>query len=103
MALYEVNTLDGAVDFECRDETARVLQNVKNLLMARRGECCFDRQRGLDPFLFHLPDAEMRRRLMPEIDRALLWEPSAEAMSARIVPDGGGDGVLYVTVNITGE
>lgn len=100
MSAYVVDTVDGAISFECRDTVSRVLQNVKNLLMTRRGECCFDRQRGLDPALFDLPEIEMRQRLMPEIDRVLLWEPRADAARAEVYRDANGTVRLRVTVEI---
>ena len=101
MANYEINTETLPIDFECKDEPLRrVLQNVKNLLMTRRGEIPFDRQRGLDQRLFDLPIEEARAILLPEIDRALLWEPAAEAVSADITQKSDGETVISCVVKI---
>lgn len=83
MAQYEINNIPGETDFECNnDYEKRVVQNCKNLLMLRMGEIPFDRQRGLDEGLTDLPMEEMRSRLLPELDRVMLWEPRAEVVSA---------------------
>ena len=79
MAQYEITNLPEPIDFECSNSPLqRTLQNAKNLLMTRRGEVPFDRQRGLDPALYDLPIAEAKMRLMPELDRVMLWEPDVE-------------------------
>lgn len=100
MSRYEINNLDEGIDMECYGPTARVLQNAKNLLMTRKGECCFDRNRGFDPALYDLPDAEMRPRLMPEIDRVLQWEPRCEAVSATMERQKNGEMILRVVVEV---
>lgn len=89
MAQYVVTDAPGAIDFECdSDYTRRTLQNVRNLLMCRKGEVPFDRLRGLDPAIFDLPLPEAEEALLPELDRVMLWEPDVEVVSARMIPDG---------------
>lgn len=89
MAQYVVTDAPGAIDFECdSDYTRRTLQNVRNLLMCRKGEVPFDRLRGLDPALFDMPLNEAEEALLPELDRVMLWDPDVEVVSAELVPDG---------------
>lgn len=84
MALYEINNQLAPIDFECRnDAEKRIVQNAKNLLMCRKGEVPYDRQRGFDPALFFLPIEELQRNLMRELDRVMLWEPNAEVVSGK--------------------
>jgi len=91
MARYEITNLPGAIDFECNhDAVKRTVQNAKNLLMTRRGEVPFDRQRGFNPALYDLPMDEMNAALLPELDRVMLWEPDAEVVSARASREDGG-------------
>ena len=89
MAQYVVTDAPGAIDFECdSDFTMRTLQNVRNLLLCRKGEVPFDRLRGLDPALFDMPLNEAEEALLPELDRVMLWEPDAEVVSAELEADG---------------
>jgi hypothetical protein len=89
VALYEISNIPGQIDFECRDETKRRVQNAKNLLMCRMGEIPYDRQRGLDQRIYDLPLNDAREALLPEIDRLLLWEPGVEAVSATAEIENG--------------
>ncbi len=83
MAQFEITNIPGEIDFECsNDFIKRTLQNAKNLLMCRMGEVPYDRQRGLDPALFDLPIDELQGALLPELDRAMLWEPDVEVVNA---------------------
>ena len=83
MAQYEITNEALPIDFEGNsDFVNRTLQNCKNLLMCRRGEIPYDRQRGFDPTLFDLPPEEFEAALLPERDRVMLWEPDAEVVSA---------------------
>lgn len=83
MARYTIDNLPAPVDFSAgTDWVERTVRNCKNLLMLRKGELPYDRQRGLDPALFDLGIDEMNDVLLQEVDRALLWEPDAEAVSA---------------------
>lgn len=82
MARYIIDNQQDEIDFEIRNETDRVIRNCKNLLMTQMGEVPYDRLRGFDPALYHLPMGQFRTALMPELDRVLQWEPRAEAVSA---------------------
>ena len=89
MAQYVVTDAPGAINFECdSDFTLRTLQNVRNLLLCRKGEVPFDRLRGLDPALYDMPLNEAEEALLPELDRVMLWEPDAEVVSAELEADG---------------
>ena len=91
MAQYEINNLPVPIDFECSDSLLnRTLQNAKNLLMCRRGEVPFDRQRGFDASLFDLPLDVLQEYLPMELDRVMLWEPDVEVVSgtAELMQDG---------------
>ncbi len=104
MAQYIITNLPEAVDFECdNDDVARTLQNAKNLLMTRMGEVPYDRLRGFDHALFHLPLEQMRAALLPEIDRVMLWEPDVTVISAEAVPNGKGEIAIKVIVEIDFE
>lgn len=95
MAQYEITNLPEPIDFECSSiQLLRALQNAKNLLMCRMGEVPFDRQRGLNPALFDLPMAEMEAKLMPELDRVMLWEPDVEVVRATIERNVNGETII---------
>ena len=86
MARYEITNEQKPIEFEGLGEVKRIVQNCKNLLMTRLGEVPFDRLRGFNWALFDLPAEEFRTRLLPEVDRVLLWEPRAEAVVRATVP-----------------
>lgn len=99
MALYEITNLPEPIDFECSGSLlGRTIQNAKNLLMCKRGEVPFDRQRGLDPALYDLPIAEAQERLMPELDRVMLWEPDVEVENGSIERDRSGRTIIRCVV-----
>lgn len=100
MARYTIDTTREEIDFSRSGYVGRVLQNCKNLLLARKGEIPYDRLRGLDPALFHLSAAKLNEALLPEIDRALAWEPNAEAVSARAYRGADNELIISVTVEI---
>ena len=88
MAEYIITNRPEPIDFEIRDEPLRrTIQNAKNLLMTQMGEVPYDRYRGFDPALYHLPIEQMRFELMAELDRVMLWEPGVEVVSATAVSD----------------
>ena len=90
MAQYEITNLPGEIDFECNaDFERRTVQNAKNLLMCRKGEVPFDRQRGFDPALYDLPIEEIPKYLLPELDRVMLWEPDVEVVRATAALENG--------------
>ena len=82
MAKYQIDNIPAPIDFQEKDVVLRTLQNAKNLLMCRMGEVPYDRYRGFDPALYDLPIAELRMRLMPELDRVMMWEPDVEVVEA---------------------
>ena len=99
MAQYEITNIQEPINFECSSSLLlRALQNAKNLLMCKMGEVPFDRQRGFNPALFDLPVAEMQERLMPELDRVMLWEPDVEVVSATIELDESGETVIHCII-----
>lgn len=102
MALYEVTSEPVPLDFECTMEKNiidRTIWNVKNLIMLRRGEVPYDRQRGLDPIIFELPYFEASAVLLPELDRCLLWEPDAEVYDGWLeIADG--ETIVHCVVEI---
>lgn len=88
MARYIITNEQEPVSFEIRDNpVARAIQNAKNLLMTQMGEVPFDRLRGFDPALYHLPMNKLRQALLPELDRVMLWEPNAEIVEAEATLD----------------
>ena len=101
MGQYQITNVPKAIHFECgRETTHRTLQNVQNLLLCRMGEIPYDRYRGFDTALFDLPMSALEEALMPEIDRVLLWEPNAEAVSASCRLDEKGQVLITVTVDV---
>jgi hypothetical protein len=101
---YIVNNIPGEIDFHIDgDREGRIVQNVKNLLLTRMGEIPYDRQRGFDQNLYDLPINEFRDILMEELDRVLLWEPGAEAVSAEILRTDETRVYFAVTIEIPDE
>ena len=101
---YIVNNIPGDINFNIdNDREGRIVQNVKNLLLTRMGEVPFDRQRGFDHNLYNLPINEFRDILMEELDRVLLWEPYAEAVSAHILRTDETQVYFEVTIEIPDE
>ena len=91
MAKYIINNRQEAIQFEIGENLiARTVQNAKNLLMTQKGEVPYDRLRGFDPALYHLPLGDMRQALLPELDRVMMWEPDVKVSSAEaeMLPDG---------------
>lgn len=101
MAQYKIDNLPAPINFEIGDDMiARTVQNAKNLLMAQMCEVPYDRYRGLDPALFDLPMAKLREKLLPELDRAMLWEPDVEVADADCELDEDGNVIIMVTLEI---
>ena len=101
---YVVNNIPGEIDFSAGGtRIGRVVQNVKNLLLTRMGEIPYDRQRGFDRNLYDLPLNEFRDILMEELDRVLLWEPYADAVSARILRTDETQIYFEVTIDVADE
>lgn len=100
MARYEITNEQKPIEFEGLSEVKRIVQNCKNLLMTRLGEVPFDRLRGFNWALFDLPAEEFRTRLLPEVDRVLLWEPRAEAVDATFTLNKDMETVIKVIVEV---
>ena len=101
MAQYVITNQQSEIQFECSSATLRTLQNAKNLLMTKRGEVPYDRNRGFDNRLFSLPMRQFSEELMPELDRVMLWEPDVNVVDADYVQDENGKAVLTVTLEVT--
>ena len=83
MAQYVITNQGRDIPFEdCENETQRVVQNAKNLLMLQLGELPFDRLRGFDMGLYNLPLDQFQAELPKEVDRLMLWEPRVTVISA---------------------
>ena len=68
--------------------------------MCRMGEVPYDRYRGFDPALFDLPLPQMQEKLMPELDRVMLWEPDCEVIGATCEIDNNGDVIITATIEV---
>ena len=98
MARYIITNRQEPIEFEVGDDPVfRTVQNAKNLLMTQMGEVPFDRLRGFNPAMYHLPIEKLRAALLPELDRVMAWEPDAEVVkaTAEVV-----DGEVLITVEI---
>jgi hypothetical protein len=101
MAEYIITNVREPVNFDVRDNTVlRIVQNAKNLIMTHRGEVPYDRMRGFNYDLFHLPVGDMREALLPELDRALLWEPNVHVIDATAEPDENGEMLITATIDV---
>ena len=103
MAMYEVNSEQVPLDFECttaNDIVGRTIRNAKNLIMLRMGEIPYDRQRGLNPAVFDLPYDEAEALIVQELDRVMLWEPDAEVVNGWLeIVDG--ETIVHCVIEIT--
>lgn len=103
MAQYKIDNEPKAIDFESEnDYIKRTLQNAKNLLMCHMGEVPYDRLRGFDRSLFELPMDQFRQKLLPELDRVMLWEPDVEVVSADAALADDGHTHIEVILEIKG-
>jgi len=101
VAVYVIDNRPTPIDYEVKSEALRAVQNAKNLLMTRRGEVPYDRMRGFDWSLFDLPAEEFQDLLLPELDRALLWEPDAEIVDARHYHDDKGTLIIEAEIEVS--
>ena len=104
MAQYEIDSRNLPLDFESTmksDMIERTIRNAKNLLMCRRNEIPYDRQRGLDPGIFDIPLAEAQALITQELDRVMLWEPDAEVVEGWLEQDDNGETVVHCIIEIT--
>ena len=100
MARYKVDNIPREIDFECNDDALkRTLQNVKNLMMLRKGELPYDRLRGIDPALFDLPITEVNARIVKELEGVMLWEPDVTVVSANAMLTNGDQMVITCIVD----
>lgn len=101
MAIYYIDNQPQPIEFEIgNDIIARTLQNAKNLLMTQMGEVPYDRYRGFDPALYHMPMDDMRKALMPELDRVMAYEPDVEVVSASVTRNKDGEIVITVEIEV---
>ena len=101
MAQYQITNQPAPIDFECNDDIiARTIQNAKNLLMCKMGEVPYHRYRGFNPALFDLPMQQFEERLLPELDRVMLWEPDVEIVGATCDQDENGSIIITATIEI---
>lgn len=102
MAQYQITNQPAQIDFECNSQIVlRTIQNAKNLLMCRMGEVPYDRYRGFDPALYELPIQELQEKLLPELDRVMLWEPDAEIVDGTCKIDSDGNVLITATIEVT--
>lgn len=98
---YIIDNQPEEIGFEIKDSRrGRVLQNCKNLLMTRMGEVPYDRYRGFDPALYHLPLPAVKNSLLPELDRLFQYEPRARLISADAVFLQNSETLIRVTLEI---
>lgn len=100
MARYEITNRQEEIEFETDEPVKRIVQNAQNLLRTRMGDVPFDRLRGFNGALFELPAEEFRAKLMPEVDRVLLWEPRVSATDAQFYLDENGETIIRVIIEV---
>ncbi len=100
MAVYRVNNIPAPIRFGRMGLVERTVQNAKNLIMLRRGELPYDRTRGLDPDLYHLPVHEARDMLPREIDRVMMLEPDAAVVWTDCHLDERGELIIEADIEI---
>lgn len=106
MARYEITSAAEPLDFECTmasNMLERTIRNAKNLLMCRKGEIPFDRERGIDPAFFDIPVGEAQQRIVKELDRVMRKEPDVEVVEGWIDTDDDGETVIHCIVEVTYE
>lgn len=102
MAQYTITNQHTPIDFECnKDINLRTIQNAKNLLMCKMGEVPYDRYRGFDPSYYDLPIQQLQEKLMPELDRIMMWEPDVEVVDGKCLMDENGNIIITVTIEVT--
>lgn len=102
MAQYTITNERAPIDFECNsDIIQRTIQNAKNLLMCRMGEVPYDRYRGFDPTYYDLPIPILQEKLLPELDRIMMWEPDVEVVAGNCTMDEKGNVIITVTIEVT--
>lgn len=101
MARYVIDNRPEPLSFETGDNIiARTVQNAKNLLMTQMGEVPYDRLRGFDPALYHLPIEDMRAALLPELDRVMMWEPDVNVVEATATINENGETLISCVIDV---
>lgn len=105
MAQYQIDNRPAPIDFELGydDVVRQTVQNAKNLLLTKMGEVPYDRLRGFDVALLNLPMDKLRMRLLPELDRLMMWEPDVEVLDAEATLDENGEIYIRVVIEINIE
>ena len=101
MAIFTINNMGGAVDFETREYYARTLQNAKNLLRLRLGEVPYNRKAGLDSQLDHMAHGDLKRIITAEVERVMAFEPDVRVKAVRVMPAKAGE--IYIEADIAIE
>ena len=102
MARYMIDNQPEPLSFETGDNIiARTVQNAKNLLMTQMGEVPYDRLRGFDPALYHLPIEDMRAALLPELDRVMMWEPDVNVVEATATINENGETLISCVIDVS--
>lgn len=102
MAQYTITNQPAPIDFECNsDIILRTIQNAKNLLMCKMGEVPYDRYRGFDPAYYDLPISKLQEKLLPELDRIMMWEPDVEVVDGKCSMDESGNVIITMTIEVT--
>lgn len=98
---FTINNLPEPIVIETREFYSRTVQNAKNLLRLWKGEVPYDRMRGLDPALKHMPFAKLQSCIFAEVQRVMRWEPDVNLMAVRTkILD---EGELYIEADILVE
>jgi hypothetical protein len=95
--LVTIDNRQSRIQWEAADWLSRTIQNAKNLLMTRQGEVPYDRYRGLDPAVFEVPIGYLKKVILQEIIRLMLWEPDVQVTNATADIQ---DGTLYLTATL---
>lgn len=101
MAKYTITNQPEPIPFEENGSiVARTVQNAKNLLMTQMGEVPYDRLRGFNPALYHLPLPDMQAALLPEVNRLMMWEPDAKVAQATAAMLANGEILITVIIDV---
>lgn len=95
--LIMIDNRQSRIQWNASEWTGRTIQNAKNLLMTRQGEVPYDRRRGLDPAVYELPLDDLRKVILQEMIRVMLWEPDVQVTAATADLLGG---FLYITATL---
>jgi hypothetical protein len=65
--------------------------------MTKQGEVPYDRLRGLDPAVYEVPLGDLKKVILQEMIRVMMWEPDVQVTAATADLVGG---FLYITATI---